>query len=368
MSIIKKRVYKDRKYLCFGPVRIPYETDRTAEIRKLKIGPFVMNYRYCEEYGDVFLLLFGREIPVRTSDETSRHMRHYRMRHELTDEKRREMLTQELAPLLDYTPDLVHPVTFNEKINWLKLHHHDPLITTCCDKYAVKEYAAGVIGEEYVLPVLGVWDRAEDIDFDALPERFALKVNWSSGYNIIVSDRARLDEKTARRQVKTWMQPQNNSYYSNFNWGYKNMKPVVYAEPYIEQIDGQVYDYKFFMCEGKLKFMFIATDRSNGKGLTHDFFDPEFQWLPFTYRKLRHADQRPPKPKHYDDMIRLAEQLAKPFPFVRVDFYEVDDKIYLGEMTFYPGGGTLPMNPPEWDRILGEQIDLSAVETDKPDR
>ena len=144
------------------------------------------------------------------------------------------------------------------------------------------------------------------------------------------------------------------------------MKPVIYAEQYIEQIEGQVYDYKFFVFNGQVKMMFIATDRHGNNSLTHDFFDRDFNYLPFTYGKISHADPLPSKPKNYDKMIELAEKLAEPFPFVRVDFYEIDNKIYLGEMTFYPGGGILPFDPVEWDYTIGSWLELpEKLITDK---
>lgn len=362
---MKKLQVDGKKYLCFGPIRIPYETDRTAEIRKLTIGPLKFSYRYDEEYGDVHLLLFGLDLPLQAGEATSRRLRHYRLRKKLNDTLCQQILIEELTPLLGYEPDLDNPRTFNEKINWLKLHHHDPMITVCADKYAVKGYAKEVIGPEYVLPVLGVWNSADEIDFDALPDQFVLKVNWSSGFNIIVPDKSKLDTGAARLQIEKWMKPERNSYYDMFNWGYKNMKPIVYAETYIEQIDGQVYDYKFFMCGGKFEFMFIATDRTNGGKLSHDFYDNEFNHLPFLYGGRVHAARPLERPEHYDKMIELATKLAKPFPFVRVDFYEVDGKVYLGEMTFYPGGGTLAFDPVEWDLKMGDKI---MIDIDKGER
>lgn len=360
---MKKIQVEGKKYLCFGPLRVRYETDRSEEIRKLTIGPINLFYRYDEKSGAVYLVLFGREIciiPGETEEVANRRIRHYQLRNKLSERRCQKILETELTPLLGYKLNLEEPTTFNEKINWLKLHYHNPMITVCCDKYAVKEYAAQVIGEQYVLPVLGTWNHAADIDFEALPDSFVLKVNWSSGYNIIVSDKSKLDTEAARTQLNKWMQPECNSYYDTFNWGYKNMIPVIYAEPYIEQVDGQVYDYKFFMCNGKFEFMFIATNRQNEKVLTHDFFDSQFNHLPFDYGGRVHADKPLEKPVNFEKMIELATKLAKPFPFVRVDFYEVGDRVYLGEMTFYPGGGTLKFNPVSWDYMLGEKIVLDS--------
>lgn len=345
----------EKKYLrCLG-LRISYYTEGTGECRKAVIGGIPFTYWRDLEEDIPYVKLFGKQIAFRSS----RRGKHYQLRDRLTDRKCKELLVKELTPLLGYRPDLDTPATFNEKINWLKLHNHDPRITTCCDKYAVKQYAAEKIGAEYVLPVLGVWEKAADVDFDSLPEQFALKVNWSSGYNIIVPDKSKLDVDEARKKLAKWMVPASNSYYDTFNWGYKHMKPVIYAEPYIEQIDGQVYDYKFYFSKGRFLYMFIATDRLGEKSLTYTFYDEQFRPLPFTYGHKPNANPVPEMPKNLDKMLELAKVLADDFPFVRVDFYEVGDReFYLGEMTFYSGGGTLPFDPVSWDQTLGDKIAL----------
>ena len=290
---------------------------------------------------------------------------HYQMGILLTEEKKKEILSDAFHRRVGYELNFDNPKTFNEKIMWTKLYYQNPLITVCSDKFAVKEYVKQTIGEGYYVPNIASWDDPDDIDFDALPDRFVLKVNWSSGYNIIVKDKSKLNIPATRATLKKWMKPDRNSYYQYFNWGFKHAKPVVYAEEYLEQIDGQVYDYKFFTFNGEVKALFIATDRSSDS-VTFDFFDRDFNYMPFTYGHTRHANPLPPKPRNYDKMVELAEKLAKPFPFVRVDFYEVGDKIYLGEMTFYSGGGLLPFEPVEWDYKFGEWFQLpDKLITDK---
>lgn len=291
---------------------------------------------------------------------------HYNMDVLLTEKAKAEILADEFERRVGYDLNMDNPQTFNEKIMWYKLNYQDPLITKCCDKYAVKDYVNDTIGEGHIVPNIAAWDDPDDIDFDALPDRFVLKVNWSSGYNIICNDKSRLDQEKTRRQLKKWMEPDRNAYYQFFNWGFKHMKPVVYAEEYIEQVEGQVYDYKFFVFNGKVQAMFIATDRHKALQLTFDFFDRDFHHLPFSYGGTRHANPLPQKPKNYEKMIELAEKLAEPFPFVRVDFYEVGEAILLGEMTFYSGGGLLPFDPVEWDYKLGEWLTLpDKLITDK---
>lgn len=293
---------------------------------------------------------------------------HYSIRDMLDTKRKASILKNVFKNRVGYDLNLEAPNTFNEKIMWLKLYYQDPLITECSDKFALKRYVSRTIGNQYTVPTITHYKDASEIDFDSLPDRFVLKVNWSSGYNIVVTDKSSIDKGKIIKKLNSWIKPDRNSYYQFFNWGYKHMKPVIYAEKYIEQVGNQVYDYKFFMCNGEFEYMFIATDRLDGK-LTYTFFDKDFNYLPLTYGNKPNANPLPQKPKNYDKMIELAKKLAKPFPFVRVDFYETNDNnIYVGEMTFYSGGGILPFNPSAWDQELGKKIVLpNKLITDKED-
>ena len=319
----------------------------------------ICNNRNCKIIHSFYykIFCFTLRLPFLDKFFITQSKSNFLMRDQLDDEKIKNIAVKIFEEKVGYTPDLVHPRSMNEKIFWMKLNYHDPLITTCCDRFAVKDYVTEKLGPGYVIPTLNSWKSAEDIDFSTLPDQFVLKVNWSSGYNIIVKDKSTLNEADARSKITHWMQPQQNSYYQTFNWGYKNMEPVVYAEKYMEQVDGQLYDYKFYCCNGKAKFLFIATDRHKEGKLTYNFFDMDFNRLPFTYGGRGHEENLE-KPTFYEEMIRCAEILSRPFPFVRVDFYETDGKIFVGEMTFYSGGGILPFDPVEWDYKLGSYIDL----------
>ena len=364
MVFLKKYNSGGQKYVSVGPIRMKYRTIITEQSREVFVGPFHFRYWIDEDEGHVWVKVLGARLRFQ-SNVASRKWKHYTMRDTLTVDKRKELLEEELADQLGYRPNLDNPRTYNEKILWMKLYEENPLITVCCDKYAVKQYVAEHISPDLVVPVLGAWDDPSQIDFDRLPNQFVLKVNWSSGYNIIVKDKRNLDIAEAVRKLTEWMQPHKNSYYSAFNWGYMNMKPVVFAEKYIEQIDGQVYDYKFCMTNGELLYTLIATDRDSN--LTKDYFDEQFQHLPVMSGGNPHADPLPQKPKNYDRMLEIARELAKPFLFVRVDFYEVGDSIYLGEMTFYPGGGQLPLEPAEWEYTWGDKIRLTRADTTEQD-
>lgn len=350
------------QYIKIGPLKIPY-TVRTQENRKtLQILKMKIDFSVYEKNGKKRYKVWGIPVKFPFLDKMmlTQSKANFMMKDQLDDRKIREIATKIFEEKVGYTPNLDHPRSFNEKIFWMKLNYHNPMVTRCCDKYAVKEYVTEKLGDGYVVPTLASWDSAEAIDFSKLPQQYVLKVNWSSGYNIIVKDAQTLDEKAVREKVYHWMQPQQNSYYQTFNWGYKNMKPVVYAEQYMEQIDGQLYDYKFYCCNGKVQYLFISTDRhlDGKKKLTYDFYDVDFHHLDVRYGGRGNAQKKLEKPFCYDEMIRCAEILAEPFPFVRVDFYEIHGKIYVGEMTFYSGGGILPFDPESWDYKLGEYIDL----------
>lgn len=351
------------QYLKLGTFRIPYQVKTSGTEKHVQIGgiqiPFSTYIVDGEKYYKLGFVRFKATLFIKYRNTQSDS--NYLMRDQLNDAKIKEIAESIFQEKLGYAPNLENPKSMNEKIFWMKLNYHNPLVTKCCDKFCVKEYVDDVLGPGYTVPTIASWERAEDIDFAILPESYALKVNWASGYNVIVKDKSLIDENSIRKKVDHWMQPQQNSYFQTFNWGYKNMKPVVYAEKYMEQCAGQLYDYKFFCCNGKVRFWFIATERYGEGHLTHDFFDMNFNKLEFDYGGRAHTDLKLEKPRFYEEMIRSAELLSKPFPFVRVDFYETADSYYVGEMTFYPGGGILPFKPVEWDYKLGEYITLPSI-------
>lgn len=348
------------QYIKIGNFKIPYEVKTVGDHKNFQIFGITIPFSvHISEDGSKYYRVFGVNLRLKYKDRlfVSRRQLSFQNRDIWTDADIRKVCEEIFRQKLGYKPDFDNPKSFNEKIFWMKLNYHNPLVTKCCDKFRVKEYVKEKIGEGFTVPVIGSWNSAESIDFDSLPDQFVLKVNWSSGYNIIVKDKKTADIRKIKKQIEFWMQPQQNSYYQAFNWGYKDMRPIVYAEEYIEQLDGQLYDYKFYCCDGKAKFLFIATDRFK-KNLTYDFYDIEFNRMDFKYGGREHALQAIDKPLFYEDMIRYAEKLSAPFPFVRIDFYETSNKLYVGEMTFYSGGGILPFDPPEWDYKLGECINI----------
>lgn len=348
------------QYIKIGVIKVPYKvkTEGTKKIFQV-CGMKIPFSTYTKDGKKMYKLgVIKLRVPFLDKYFISQSQSNYLMKEELDDAKIKNICEKIFEEKVGYKPNLDEPKSMNEKIFWFKLNYHNPLVTTCCDKFAVKAYVDQLLGKGHTIKTIASWGNAEDIDFSILPQKYALKVNWSSGFNIIVKDSKIIDEAEVRKQISEWMQPQKNSYYQTFNWGYKNMTPVVYAEEYMEQADGQLYDYKFFCCNGKPKFWFIATDRYGEQQLTHDFFDMDFNKLDFDYGGRAHSKMKLEKPKFYDEMLTCAEELSKPFPFVRVDFYETDKQFYVGEMTFYPGGGILPFSPVEWDYKLGEYIPI----------
>lgn len=248
------------------------------------------------------------------------------------------------------------PQTFNEKIQWLKLHYRDPLITKCSDKHAVRDYVEETIGKKYLIDLVGAWDKVADIDFSALPKKFVLKANNGSGTNLICHDKSKLDLSEIKEKLENWLKPEASHYFFSFEWGYKDVKPKIICEKLIENRTG-LTDYKFFCFNGKPRLLSVGSDRQSGLKL--DFFDLDWNRLPFS-RHFQNSPKLPKQPKHFDEMIRLARKLSAPFPFVRVDFYEAKGGVMFGELTFYPGAGLTAFDPVEADYQLGNLLDLPA--------
>ena len=251
--------------------------------------------------------------------------------------------------------NLRNPETYNEKLNWLKLHDRNEEYTKLVDKYEVKEYIASIIGEDYIIPTLGVWNHFDDIDFEKLPNQFVLKCTHDSEGLVIVKDKSKLDKVAAKEKIEAALK--QNFYYIGREWPYKNVKPRIIAEKYMEDhVDGELRDYKFFCFDGQPKAMFIASDRASDH-VKFDYFDLEFNHLDIK-QKYPHAQNTLRKPETFDKMIEFSKILSKGFPHVRVDFYEVDGRLYFGELTFYHFCGFMPFEPSKWDKTFVDWIHL----------
>ena len=252
-----------------------------------------------------------------------------------------------------------NPKTFNEKIQWLKLNYRNEEYTKLVDKYRVKQYITKLIGEEYVIPTLGVWNNVDDIDFKSLPEKFVLKCNNDSGGIVICKNKKDFDEAKAKSILKERLK--NNGYWYGREWPYKNVKPCIIAEKYMEDsISKDIKDYKFFCFNGSMEFFDIDIDRF----IEHraNYYDRNGNFLPFgkTYCPPDYT-KKIEMPKNLDKMIELAETISHNTVLSRIDFYEIDGQVYFGEITFYPGSGFSPFTDEKWDYKLGDMIDLPNI-------
>lgn len=257
--------------------------------------------------------------------------------------------------------NLENPQTFNEKLQWLKLHDRNPMYTNLVDKYEVRKYLSKTIGDEYLVPSLGVYDKFDDIDFDKLPNQFVIKCTHDSGGVVICDDKSKLDLEKTRKKIKRCLK--RNYYYANREWPYKNIKPRIIIEEYLldkENPKCDLVDYKVMCFNGEPKIIFTCTDRYD-KGLKVTFFDLEWNKLPFE-RHYPSSKSNIEKPKKLKEMIELSRRMAKKFKFIRLDWYEVNNRLYFGEYTFYPGSGFEEFTPNEVDKEIGDLLELNYVE------
>ena len=253
--------------------------------------------------------------------------------------------------------NLENPQRYNEKLIWLKCYYRNPLWTQLVDKLAVKKIVTDIVGEQYVAPVLGVWNRAEEIEWNKLPSQFVLKTNHDSGNNgvFICKDKSKIDKAKWSKLINKSLH--RDTSVSGREWPYKDVKRCVFAEQYLEDATGELRDYKFFCFDGEVKYLFIATERQSGGEVKFDYFDAEFNHLDIV-QKHPMSGKMIEKPALFEEMKDLAIKLSKGLPEVRIDLYEVDGRIYFGEYTFFHHDAIVPFHPDKWDFIWGKQIHL----------
>lgn len=250
-----------------------------------------------------------------------------------------------------------NPQTYNEKLQWLKVYYHRKDLWKYVDKYEVKEIIGEIIGKDHIIPTLGVWNNFDEIDFDKLPDQFVLKCTHDSGSIVICKDKSSFDKEEAKKALEKALKTE--SFWGGREYPYKFVKPRIIAEKFMEDaVEKELRDYKFFVFDGKARYMFIATDRENKEVDTcFDFYDMDFNHL-----DLRHghpnAKKEIKKPSNFDEMRVMAEKLGANFPHVRVDFYEVNGVTYFGEMTFYHHCGFMNFDPDKWDYEFGKCLKL----------
>lgn len=255
--------------------------------------------------------------------------------------------------------NLDNPQSFNEKLQWLKIYDRKPLYTQLADKYRVREYIAETIGEEYLIPVFGVYDRFDDIDFDKLPNQFVIKCNHDSGGLVICRDKSKIDIDAARKKINKSLK--NKFYYASREWPYKDIKPKIIIEQYMENENKNgLVDFKFFCFDGKPEFLYVSEGLEDHSTAKISFVSMDFELMPFHRKDFKPFGSIDEvfKPKNYDKMIELAEKLSQNFPFLRVDLYEINDRIYFSELTFFPCSGTIPFEPEEYDLKIGSYLTL----------
>lgn len=255
--------------------------------------------------------------------------------------------------------NLKDPKTFNEKLQWLKLHDRNPLYTKLVDKVDAKIYVAKHIGEECIIPTLGVWDRVEDIEWDKLPEQFVLKCTHDSGSVVICRDKSTFDKEKAIKKLKKKLK--SNLFWFSREWPYKDLKPRIIAEVYLSELSEGIIDYKFFCFSGEPKFLYVSQGLENHETARISYVSLDWEQEPFRRTDFKTFETLPPKPQKFDQMLEYSKKLSAGTAFMRVDFYEVKGKVYFSEMTFFPGAGLTEFAPSEWDEKIGEYIDLNQA-------
>lgn len=256
---------------------------------------------------------------------------------------------------MGYRMNFDNPKTFNEKLNWMKLYHRIPRYSLMADKYEVKKIVSANIGDQYVVENYGCWNSFDDINFESLPNQFVLKCNHNSGGAIICKDKKSFDYQKAKQIINISLK---KNYFNNYReWPYKNIKPKIIADKYLDDHSGrELNDYKFWCFNGVPKYMY-CTVKTNKEQIFENFYDMEFNEVPINHGFPR-RDPEFEKPAAFELMKDLARKLSKGIPFVRIDFFYVDNRVYFGEYTFYDWAGLQPFSSYEMDLKLGELINL----------
>lgn len=278
--------------------------------------------------------------------------------HRIMDWIMPKMLTDEKAIVKYYKkhtdgrePNLESPVLFSEKLQWYKLNAKSHLMELCANKYTVREYIASSGYEELLNDLYGVYTDVSDIDFDALPSRFVLKATHGSGWNIVCKDKSTMNIWQVKLMLRSWLR--QSMAWSGREWVYEKMPRHIIVEKYLEDETGELRDYKFYCFNGKPQFMQLEVGRDTDHN-TRNFYDMNWQLLPFGKELPHNPDIDVPKPRMFEQMKDIAADLCKPFQYVRVDLYQVDNKVYFGELTFFPAGGAPDFVPEEYDEIVGK--------------
>lgn len=270
-----------------------------------------------------------------------------------------EYISRKFSATVGYALRLDAPKTFNEKLQWLKLNDRKPEYTVMVDKYKVQDYIASKIGSQYLIPLLGVWDAPDEIDFSLLPDKFVLKCNHNSGCGMcICKDKSALNIKKVKADLKRGLS--QDYYLTGREWPYKDVPRKIIAEQFMKSDAGGLTDYKIHCFNGEPKLILVCKDRFTQTGLTEDFFSP--QWEHLDIRRPTHPNSLTEiaKPAELSEILALSKKLSEGIPFLRVDFYIIDHKVYFSELTFYPASGFEKFVPEQWDDTLGSWLELPS--------
>lgn len=267
-----------------------------------------------------------------------------------------EYIKRKYKGTMGKTLNLDKPETFNEKLQWLKLHDRNPEYTDLVDKFRAKEVVGNIIGSQHIVPLIGSWTRGEDIPFDSLPNKCVLKCNHDQGSTIIWNREKAMDKGTIISHFNTRLK--RNAYLPSREWPYKNLKPMIIAEEFLEE---DIVDYKFFCFNGEPRFVNIGQLEHNPHTMHITFVDLDWNPMPFGRTDFPRVEKLPEKPAEFEEMLDIVRTLAKNTRFVRIDLFNVNHRVYFSEFTLYPTGGYIRFSPPEYDKIVGSWLDLETA-------
>ena len=268
---------------------------------------------------------------------------------------------------MGYRLNLDNPLTFNEKIQWLKLYDRKPIYTTMVDKYKAKEYVAGIIGKEHIIPNLGVWNHFDEINFELLPDRFVLKCTHDSGGLVICKNKKDLDIKKARDKIEKSLR--TDYYLRCREWPYRNVERKIIAEKFMEDEESKktgIRDYKFFCFNGKPKFVYVSEGMDNHAAARMIFMTMDWKKASFQRTDYKEFDELPKKPNAFDEMVNISQILSRGLDFIRVDLYQIQNKVYFSELTFSPCAGFMPFKDMKSDLEIGKMLNLSPPKYNSP--
>lgn len=263
--------------------------------------------------------------------------------------------------------NLKNPKSFNEKLQWLKLYDRKPEYSIMVDKYEVKKYVSEIIGEEHIIPTLGVWEKFEDLEFTKLPDQFVLKCTHDSGGLVICRDKAKFSINEEKKKIRKCLK--HNYYLRGREWPYKDVKPRIIAEQYMEEYGENkiksienskqsLIDYKFYCFNGVPRFLYVSEGLENHATAKISFLSLDWSFMEFSRADFKSFEKLPPKPQNYSLMIEIAKNLSKHIPFIRVDLYEINGCVYFSELTFSPCSGMMPFKPEKYDYIIGSMLKI----------